>query len=227
MRVWLADRPGALGSVASRIGSVGGDVTGIDILERGDDRVIDELTIDLPSEDIIPLMLAKIRELDAVDVEDVRQVVGGLPHPIADALEVASDLVACRAVGTLFEVLVAGIGSAFTAEWAAVVDIDGPVVVAASPDAPPVPWLEAFVTGTRSAAPEPGAAATAKDVAWASLEVSGLALLAGRGGRPFRARERRQLATLARVADLRWRELVTRDGIRAHPAGSPEGRLGP
>ncbi len=220
MRVWLADRPGALGSVASRIGAVGGDVTGIDILERGQGRVIDELTIDLPSDEIIPLMLAKIRELDAVDVEDVRQVVGGLPHPIADALEVASDIVACRDVGALFDVLVAGVGGAFSADWAAVVDLDGPAVVDSSPDAPPGPWLEAFVSGARAAGADPGAAASVKDVAWASLDVSGMALLAGRSGRPFRARERRQLATLARVADLRWRELVTRDGIRAHPAGS-------
>ncbi len=220
MRVWLADRPGALGAVAGRIGSVGGDVTGIDILERGEGRVIDELTIDLPSDELIPLMLSKIRDLDAVDVEDVRQVVGGLPHPLSDALEVASDLVACRAVGTLFEVLVAGVGTAFSAEWASVVDTEAPTVIAASPDAPPATWIEAFVSGTRAAAIEPGAATTVKDVAWASLEVSGLALLAGRGGRPFRARERRQLATLARVADCRWRELVTRDGIRAHPAGS-------
>ncbi|HTW97154.1 MAG TPA: hypothetical protein VMD59_00170, partial [Acidimicrobiales bacterium] len=186
----------------------------------GDDRVIDELTIDLPSEELIPLMLSKIRELDAVDVEDVRQVVAGLPHPLADALEVASDLVGCRTVGTMFESLVTGVGGAFSADWCAVVDIDGPSVIAASAGAPPGPWLEAFVTGTRSAAADPASAASARDVAWASLEVSGLALLAGRGGRPFRARERRQLATLARVADLRWREMVTRDGLRAHPAGS-------
>jgi len=220
VRVWLADRPGALGAVASRIGAVGGDVTAIDILERGDGRVIDELTIDLPGEEIIPLMLAKIGELDAVDVEDVRQVVAGLPHPLADALEVAADLMATRSIGSLFEQLVAGIGSAFSAEWAAVVNDDGPVVLAASAGAPPVPWLEAFVTGTRSATADPASAATARDVAWASLESAGLAVLAGRAGRPFRARELRQLATLARIADHHWRELVTRDGMRAHPASS-------
>src|SRR5579872_4579899 len=89
MRVWLTDRPGALGAVASRIGSVGGDLIGIDILERGEGRVIDELTIDLPGEELIPLMLSKVGELDGVDVEDVRKVVAGIPHPHVDALEVA------------------------------------------------------------------------------------------------------------------------------------------
>ncbi|HVC26114.1 MAG TPA: hypothetical protein VND23_10175 [Acidimicrobiales bacterium] len=220
MRVWLADRPGALGAIASRIGAVGGDVVGIDILERGDGRVIDELTIDLPTEELIPLMLAKVGELDAVDVEDVRGVVAGLPHPVVDALEVAADLLGERSVGSLFEALVAGVGTTYGAEWVAVVDPEGPVVLSSSEGAPPGPWLEAFVTGTRSAAKDSGAAASASDVAWAGLEVSGLALLVGRSGRMFRARERRQLATLARVADHRWRELVTLDGMRAHPARS-------
>ena len=38
IRVHFPDRPGALGAVASRIGSVGGDVVSIDILERAKGR---------------------------------------------------------------------------------------------------------------------------------------------------------------------------------------------
>jgi hypothetical protein len=220
MRVWLADRPGALGAVAARIGDVGGDVTGIDILERGGDRVIDELTVDLPSEEMIAGLLESLKELDFVDVEDIRSVVAGLPYPLIDALEVAADLIAGGTVSALFELLVAGVAGAFSG-WAAVVDPEGPVVLSASGDAPAAPWLEAFVTGTRAANRElTGRAGAANDVAWAGLEVSGLALLVGRAGRPFRSRERRQLATLARIADQRWRELVVRDGKRAHPARS-------
>ncbi len=220
MRVWLADRPGALGAIASRIGAVGGDVVGIDILERGEGRVIDELTVDLPGEDLIPLMLAKVAELDAVDVEDIRPLIAGLPHPLADPLEIAAGLLGERSVGGLFDALVSGVGSAFLSDWVAVVDPEVPNVLASSPGAPTGAWIEAFVAGTRSAARESGAATSASDVAWAGLEVSSLALLVGRNGRPFRARERRQLATLARVADHRWRELVTLDGMRAHPARS-------
>ncbi len=220
LRIWLADRPGALGAVASRIGAVGGDVVGIDILERGDGRVIDELAVELPSEDLIPLMLSKLGELDAVDVEDVRAVTGGVLHPVVDVLEVAAEVLAQQTVGGLFSALVEGAVTAYVAEWSAVVDPEGPTVLGATPEAPPAPWLEAFVTGTRSAAREPRAAASASEVAWAGLEVSGLALLVGRSGRPFRARERRQLATLARIADHRWRELVMREGMRAHPARS-------
>jgi hypothetical protein len=219
MRVWLADRPGALGAVASRIGSVGADLIGIDILERGDGRVIDELTIDLPNEALIPVMLKSVSELEGVDVEDIRSVIAGLPHPLIDALEVAADLLGEPSVQDLFAALVSGVGAAFNG-WAAVVDPEGPVVLSSSAEAPPGPWLEAFVTGTRAAPREAGATGLASDVAWAGLDVSGLALLVGRAGRPFRARERRQLATLARVADHRWRELVTREGMRVHPARS-------
>ena len=49
MRVWLPDRPGALGAVASRIGAVRGDLVGVDILERGAGRAIDELVVELPT----------------------------------------------------------------------------------------------------------------------------------------------------------------------------------
>ena len=52
VRVWLPDRPGALGQVASRIGAVRGDVVGIDILERGAGRAIDELVVELPDDDL-------------------------------------------------------------------------------------------------------------------------------------------------------------------------------
>src|SRR5690606_40701603 len=48
VRIWLPDRPGALGQVASRIGAVRGEIVGIDILERGAGRAVDELVVELP-----------------------------------------------------------------------------------------------------------------------------------------------------------------------------------
>ena len=71
VRVWLPDRPGALGQVASRIGAVRGDVLGIEILERGADRVVDELTVSLPSAELVPLLTSEVDAVDGVSVEDV------------------------------------------------------------------------------------------------------------------------------------------------------------
>jgi hypothetical protein len=223
MRVWLADRPGALGAVASRIGSVGGDVVGIDILERGAGRVIDELIVDLPSEDLIPLMLKKVGELDAVDVEDVRPVHSYRLQPPADALEVAARLLEERSVDGVLSVLASGAAVAFSSEWTAVVDPEGPVVLASAGSIPAAAWLDAFVSGMRSSsmAAHGASAAAASDTAWAPLDTAGLVLVTSRTGRPFRARERRQLCTLARVADYCWNVLVTVESVRSHPTHPP------
>ena len=43
VRIALPDRPGALGSVASRIGAVGGDIVAINILERDQGRAVLEI----------------------------------------------------------------------------------------------------------------------------------------------------------------------------------------
>src|SRR5213595_1002316 len=93
LRVWLPDRPGALGAVASRIGAVRGDLVGIDILETGGGRAIDELAVELPEERLVPLLVQEVGEVDGVDVEEVRSVDGPLPDPRLDALETAAVLV--------------------------------------------------------------------------------------------------------------------------------------
>src|SRR2546423_2881451 len=93
VRVWVPDRPGALGAVASRIGAVRGDVVGIDILERGGGRAIDELVVDVPEAALVPLLLSEVGEVDGVDVEDIRPAPPSLTDPRLDALETAAVLV--------------------------------------------------------------------------------------------------------------------------------------
>src|SRR5258707_7166855 len=82
VRVWIPDRPGALGAVASRIGAVRGDVVGIDILERGADRAIDELTVQLPDEGLVELLVNEIKAVDGVAVADVRPSRDGVRDPM-------------------------------------------------------------------------------------------------------------------------------------------------
>src|SRR3712207_9268242 len=89
VRLWLPDRPGALGQVASRIGAVRGEIVGIDILERGAGRAIDELVVELPDAALMPLLLSEVNQVDGVDVEDVRAAPDNLADPRLDALETA------------------------------------------------------------------------------------------------------------------------------------------
>jgi hypothetical protein len=218
VRVWMPDRPGALGLVASRIGGVGGDVIGIDILERGAGRAIDELVVQLPDASLIALLVEEIQAVDGADVEDVRPASLSLRDPRLAALETAAMLVGAADVAELGELLVEHAVLDFAADWAAVVDPVEPDVRAAVGPVPPAVWLEAFVVGSRSSARVVSGEAGPDDVAWAPLPSARLSLVLGRSGRPLRARERRQVAALARIADTRWTELVVRDSVDRHPS---------
>ncbi|MEY2473335.1 MAG: hypothetical protein QOK28_2664 [Actinomycetota bacterium] len=191
VRVWLPDRPGALGAVASRIGAVRGDLVGIDILETGAGRAIDELVVSLPSEDLVPLLIKEIQEVDDVDVEDIRPVHGDVPDSRVAALESAAELLAQPDAASVCAALVKEVCRDFEADWAAVV---GDEIVAAHGNAPSVDWLTAFLAG---------AGATGVDEVASAALTSRTTLVIGRESRPFRDRERRQLVALARI--ISWR----------------------
>lgn len=221
VRVWMPDRPGALGALASRIGAVGGDVVGIDILERGADRAIDELVVELPSPDLLDLLLAEIQEVDGVDVEDIRPAAQALHDPRLDALETAAILVGAAtpeaAVVELCTHAVRTVGAA----WGAIVDVAAAEIVVAEGETPSPGWLAAFVAGSQTSARASGSAGGPIDVAWAPLPAADLALVLGRDGQAFRARERRQAAALARIVDTRFRELRAMRSRLSHPSVTP------
>ncbi|HUJ64878.1 MAG TPA: hypothetical protein VLX59_05045 [Acidimicrobiales bacterium] len=220
VRVWVPDRPGALGAVASRIGAVRGDLVGIDILERGAGRAIDELVVDLPSESLVKLLISEVSQVDGVDVEDVRRASDALADPRLDALETAANLVSQSTIGPLLKSLARSSVRDFQSDWASIVEPDLPEHVVLVGPAPPGEWLQAFLAGSRaSVAPRPGEVAP-DDVAWADMDAAGLVLILGRQGRPFRVRERRQLTALARIVDSRWAELTARAGRMVHPSAS-------
>jgi len=220
VRVWLPDRPGALGQVASRIGAVRGDVVGMDILERGAGRAIDELVVELPDDELLALLIDEIGQVDGVDVEDVRAVAEALHDPRLDALETAAMLVAAASTEELLDALCVHGARTIGSEWAVVVDSDAVQILASTGPAPSPSWLAAFVAGSRSAAAVAGVDNGPDDVVWAPLPGAGLALVLGRGGTAFRARERRQAAALARIVDTRFRELAAHAARRAHPSAA-------
>jgi len=207
VRVWLPDRPGALGAVASRIGGVRGDLVGIDILERGGGRVIDELAVELPEADLLPLLLSEIGEVDSVDVEDAREVLEWSRDPRLDALESAAVIVAQTRRSELLEKLAEHAAHDFDSAWAAVVRAGEEEHLASVGSPPRAAWLAAFVAGSDASDVMSSGDVGPDDVAWASLPSADAALMLGRHGGPFRARERRQLAALTRIADSRWSQL--------------------
>jgi hypothetical protein len=198
VRVWVPDRPGALGQVASRIGAVRGDVIGIDILERGGGKAVDELVVTLPSDDLVPLLVTEIGEVDDVDVEEVRLVDATRPEAALVALEAAARLVETEPAKRI-DRLCGEVLDLVEGEWACVVSLEAQETLVELGDCPSAGWLVAFVAGSRHLAPHDQHAAAPSDLAWSVLDGQGLAVAAGRV-RSFRARERQQMALLARVA---------------------------
>jgi hypothetical protein len=220
LRVWMPDRPGALGALASRIGAVGGDVAGIDILERGAGRVIDELVIELPGDDpsLVDLLMAEIHQVDGVDVESIRPAAVTLRDPRLDALETAAMLVGAPTAQDAVTELCTHAVRTVGAVWGAIIDLDSDELMASEGDAPSSAWLSAFVAGSQSSARVGGGESGPSDVVWAPLPVARYALVMGREGEAFRARERRQAAALARIVDARFRDLRATSSRAAHPS---------
>jgi hypothetical protein len=202
VRVWLPDRPGALGLVASRIGSVDGDIVGIDVLEQGDGVAVDEFAVELHDPVAVPILVREIEEVDGVSVEEVREV-EHFPDPRLDALRSATRLCSAPTVTVLQETLVAEIRAEFLADWSALLTI-GTVLASNGARVPDACVLEALDSGTAASPLVAGGTTGPDDLAVATLGTRGVTLLVGRDGHPFRRRERAQLLALAGIADRAW-----------------------
>jgi hypothetical protein len=200
--VWLPDRPGALGLVASRIGAVDGDIVGIDVLERGANVAVDEFAVLLRKSVAIELLVREIEEVDGASVEEVR-VIDHFPDPRLDALASASELCAASSVDRLHGTLVDQTRREFAADWSALVR-DGTMLASSGIDTPEASVLEALVAGTAASPRVADGTTGPDDLAVASLPDHDAALLVGRDGRAFRRRERAQLVALAGIADRAW-----------------------
>jgi hypothetical protein len=206
VRVWLPDRPGALGLVASRIGAVDGDIVGIDVLEQGDGVAVDEFAVELRDPAAVALLVREIEEVDGANVEEVREV-EHFPDPRLDALESAMSLCSAHSVDELRQTLVEHIRDEFLADWSALV-VGGALLAASGERVPDACVLDALVSGTAASPLVAEGTTGPDDLAVASLADHAGTLLVGRDGHPFRRRERAQLLALASIADRAWTMLA-------------------
>ncbi len=195
LRVWLPDRPGALGQVASRIGSVRGDVLGIEILESGGGRSSTSWSSGCADANLVDLLITEVSAVDGVSVEHVRPIEGDRVDPDLMALASGAELAEADPADRL-AVLCAAVARVADAEWATVIR-DG-VVVHSHGQPPELKWLLAFLDGSQHLRDANGAPS---DLVWAHLPRSGVSVAAGRSDRTVRERERTRVALLARLAD--------------------------
>ena len=146
VRLWLPDRPGALGQIASRIGAVRGDVLAIEILEVGGGRVIDELVVGLLNErvvgqtddSLVELMVAEVHAIDGVSVEHVRPTSDDHRDGGLMALGLAAELAETDRLARP-TALVVHATRLTDATWAMLVSDDE--VIASSGDVPSSDWV--------------------------------------------------------------------------------------
>jgi hypothetical protein len=198
VRVWLPDRPGALGLVASRIGAVHGDVTAIDILEHGGGRVIDELVVALPESVSVDLLTKEVGAVDGVAVEHVRAIGDQRPDSATALLELAADVAAAPRHDRL-GALVSGLRRAVDADWA--VAVRGGELVERHGSPPDLRWLLAFLDGSGHLDPACPSANAPSDVMWARLPMTAVVVATGRAARAVHERERARITLLARIVD--------------------------
>jgi hypothetical protein len=209
IRVHLPDRPGALGAVASRIGSVGGDVISFEILERGGGVVVDEFGVHVAGEGPIDLLREEILEVDGVSVESLRPVEGELPGRNAEMLDVTADLFRQHSPAVLLERLTERVRASLAADFVAVVDAGSFGVVAGEGGLPVGDRLEALARpaeGTRTPVAVDPVSTTAV------MLQAGLVLVVGRRHPVLRDRERQWVSVMADIADHGWRDLAGPEG---------------
>ncbi|MEI8241479.1 MAG: hypothetical protein WCI22_18865, partial [Actinomycetota bacterium] len=190
VRVWLPDLPGALAQVAGRIGAVGGDVVGIEILERGGGSAIDELTVSLPEPGLVELLINEIRQVEGVAVEDVRPVAADRPEGAMAVLQAVERIVSAPAAQRWSESCDA-LRSLVDGDWAVVVHLPDGDAIGVCGTPPDIEWLTAFLNGSEHLGSErlgserlgSGNDHTPGDLAWTRLSRHSLALATGRSGR--------------------------------------------
>jgi len=196
VRVWMPDRPGALGQVASRIGAVRGDVLSIEVLEQGGGRAIDELTVALPDDDLMPLLTAEVDAVDGVSVENIRVVDPDRTDASLSALALGA-AIAERSPDERLEVMIAGIQRFSETEWVMALYDGQPITHIGEP--PDVGWLTAFLAGSEHLDGLDDSAPS--DLLWGHMVRSAITVAAGRTGNPIHERERVRFSLLLRLAD--------------------------
>lgn len=207
LRVVLPDRPGSLGAVATAIGAAGGDITSLDVVERGPDGAVDDVLVELSPGTPADVLITAAHSVPGVLVESLRPYGGGpdlhRDLQLVDALALEP--------GRGLAVLAEHAPGVFRAGWALLLSLHGaaPRVLGASagapdPDGIPMPWL-----------PLASAARFGREEAWiperwrvlgmemaaAPAGPGGTAILVGRPGGPrFRGSEVLRLEHLAGLA---------------------------
>jgi len=136
LRISVPDRPGSLGRVTSAIGSAGGDIAKVDVLESEAGRALDDVFVQVRDAAHLDRLARTVGSLAGV-------VIQGVQHPAPPAtghteLELVQQVLSQP--GRSLQTLVDGAPGALGADWAALIEYgpegDQVAVLAVSPRGP-------------------------------------------------------------------------------------------
>ena len=199
MRIWLPDAPGVLGAVAAEIGSAGGNVVGLEVLEREAGVAIDELVIELPdTPGAVDAVCRGVRTIPGAGVEEVIELSGDTPDREDGVLAAAAAILAAATPSAAIHALGGHVLSLFSLTWLALADDGLTGYIEVHGEVPPVRWVAAFAEGSRSGA-DPANDTTGSGVFVEPVPETGTTLCGGRST-PIRRRERHEIGLLVTVA---------------------------
>lgn len=120
VRIKLPDQPGSLGAVATAIGSLGGDIEAIEIVERGPGYAIDHFLLELPAGTPTDAIVSASAELAGAEVLWVSRYPSnwGIASDIATLEQMAED------PENAVSILVTAAPVLFHSQWALAMDAE-------------------------------------------------------------------------------------------------------
>jgi len=208
LRVSVPDRPGALGALASAIGDAGGDITAVDVVERGPGAAVDDVLVETPDATSAAAILQRLNAQPGIVIEAWQPFTEGDQLP--DGLDIVDGLgsTSSRALAAITRIAPA----VLRARWVVLIDQvnSGVAITQASAGAPWVrwsalPWLPLSSASVVDADPAwlPHDWGDQPHLAAAPVGDSTMVLLAVRPDGPqFRRTEIAKLTHLAAIAAL-------------------------
>ncbi|WBT09822.1 amino acid-binding ACT domain protein [Corynebacterium sp. SCR221107] len=137
IRILLPDRPGSLGHLAEAIGSTGGDIQSVDVVEAfPDGTVMDDMVVSLPNGVMADALITAAHDVEGVEVDSIRPFSGTVDR--RGQIRMLADVASARNQANSLAHLIDNIPRVLTSTWAILLATgDGKLHrVTASPAAP-------------------------------------------------------------------------------------------
>ena len=137
MRVRMPDRPGSLGLLAAALGTVGGDIRGVDIVGHDESgEVIDDIVVSLPSGCLPDALITAAQEIEGIYVDSIRPYSGTVDRrgQVQMLANVASHR---RRLDQALQFMMQGLPRSMSAGWAVVLKTTPKTHRVAASDAAP------------------------------------------------------------------------------------------